>query len=67
MPSASRSSMAVSVSASQLMKVIKFVSSLVLKKVFYEKRRLKTRIVWKIMGQTFLSFSIDQKLCPNEL
>ena len=47
MPSASRSSVAVSVSASQPIKLIKSVTSLVFEKdtdivcVFYEKRRLK--------------------------
>ena len=55
MPSASRCSVAVSASAaSQLIKVMKSVISLVLKKVtaivcvFYEKRRLKMEplIVW---------------------
>ena len=59
MPSASRSSVAVSVSASQLIKIIKSVTSLVLKKrqvtaivcVFYEKRRLKNEVAWSIVEQ----------------
>ena len=71
MPSASRSNVVVNVSESQLIKLIKSVTSLVLKNkkkvtaivwVFYEKRRLQIRHLQKM---STLKFNLDNFLSSS--